>query len=144
MFARPLAVLAIASAAVLAVPSIARADMPPEPCEGAEVGDLCTTDNLGEGTCQDRGGSLQCVEGGATTAAATTAAATTAASTGSGSTSGGEGGGEEGSGGSAGGETDDEGCSVRAPRGKHTTHVGAAAVFALASAIALARRVRRR
>jgi hypothetical protein len=147
MFTRTLVSLAIASAATLAMPSLARADVAEDPCEGAEVGESCD-DGFTSGTCQMFDGELECVEGGASTAAATTAAATTAATTGAATTatsSGSGGTGGEGEGGSAGGgETEDDGCTVRAPRGKSATHAGAAAVFAIASAIALARRVRRR
>jgi len=138
--------LALVFAATALAPSIALADMPPEPCDGADPGDACETSSGDAGTCQaGSGGFLSCVAGSGTTAASSTAATTAAASTAATTTASGAGGGGggDGSGGSVGGGETDDGCAVRAPSKDRVTHFGAAAVFTLATAIAIARRRRR-
>lgn len=135
---------AVALVIAALAPSTAMADEAPEPCDGADLGDACETFDGDAGTCQKQGSgnALQCVAGGGTTAAATAAATTTGATTAA-SSSGSTGGGE-GSGGSAGGGESDDGCAVRPQTEKRATHLGAAAVLLLASAITLGRRLRRR
>ncbi len=143
MARRALFAFALSAVSAIALPSTALADVAPEPCEGSDVGEACETFSGDQGTCQKQGSGslLECVAGGATTAAATTAAATTASASSGG---GGGSGGGDGSGGSVGGGETDDGCAVRAPSEKRATHFGAAAVLAVASALTLARRYRRR
>lgn len=53
-------VIALLFAAAVSIPTVALADIAPEPCESAEVGDSCETANGEAGSCEEGTNGLVC------------------------------------------------------------------------------------